>query len=198
MSYFCSFLCTVFDAILSNINEILSINLSANVVLFGDLSVYNKDSLSYSDGNDRPVVLCYNFSVSNDFTQMVNVPTWFLDCDSRNPALLDLFIYFDSSICSTVAFLPFPYSVSIVFLQTQIDQSLFIAQTLTILVLIRTLFVIIWETLYKRMCLNLAVLLLVLNSVSVSWEKLMYIPLIVNIRSSLINSNDFQLLVLLA
>lgn len=75
MSYVRSSLCTVFDAILSNINEIPSINLSANVVLFGDLSVYNKDSLSYSDGNDRPVVLCYNFSVSNDFTQMVNVPT---------------------------------------------------------------------------------------------------------------------------
>ena len=129
---------------------------------------------------------------------MVNVPVWFLDCDSHSPALLDLFFSLDSSICSTVAFLPFPYSVSIVFLQTEMDQSLFIAQDLTILVLIRTLFVIIWEILYNRMCINLAVLLLVRNSVSVSREKLMYISLIVNIRSCLINSNDFQLLVLLA
>lgn len=61
MSNFHSSLCTVFDAILSNINEILSINLSPNVVLFGDLSVYNKDSLSYSDGNDRPVVFVIIF-----------------------------------------------------------------------------------------------------------------------------------------
>ena len=38
---------------------------------------------------------------------MVNFPTRILpDCDSDNPALLDLFIYSDASICSTTAFLP--------------------------------------------------------------------------------------------
>ena len=37
---------------------------------------------------------------------MVNFPTWIRDCDSHSPALLDLFISFDASICSTMAFPP--------------------------------------------------------------------------------------------
>ena len=36
---------------------------------------------------------------------MVNFPTQISDCDSYSPALLDLFISADASICSTVAFL---------------------------------------------------------------------------------------------
>ena len=35
---------------------------------------------------------------------MVNFPTWIPDCDSHNPALLDLFISSDASICSTMVF----------------------------------------------------------------------------------------------
>ena len=35
---------------------------------------------------------------------MVNFPTQIPDCDSHSPALLDLFISFDASICSTMAF----------------------------------------------------------------------------------------------
>ena len=31
---------------------------------------------------------------------MVNFPTWISDCDCHNPALLDLFISSDASICS--------------------------------------------------------------------------------------------------
>ena len=38
---------------------------------------------------------------------MVNFPTWFSECDSHSPALLDLFISSDTSICSTMAFPPF-------------------------------------------------------------------------------------------
>ena len=38
---------------------------------------------------------------------MVNFPTRISDCDSHSPALLDLFISSDASICSTVAFAPF-------------------------------------------------------------------------------------------
>ena len=37
---------------------------------------------------------------------MVNFPTWIPDCDSHSPALLDLFISSDASICSTMAFPP--------------------------------------------------------------------------------------------
>ena len=37
---------------------------------------------------------------------MVNFPTHIPDCDSRSPALLDLFISSDASIYSTMAFPP--------------------------------------------------------------------------------------------
>ena len=45
----------VFDSISSNIDEVFSINPSANVFVFGDFNVHDKDCLTYSDGTDRPV-----------------------------------------------------------------------------------------------------------------------------------------------
>ena len=41
-----------------------------------------------------------------DLTQIVNFPIWIPDCDSHSPALLDLFLSSDASICSTMAFPP--------------------------------------------------------------------------------------------
>ena len=70
-----SSLCMVFDAISSNIDEVLSINPSANVFVFGDFNVHHKDWLTYSGVTDRPGELCYNFSISNDLTQIVQFPT---------------------------------------------------------------------------------------------------------------------------
>ena len=43
---------------------------------------------------------------TNDLTQMLNFPTQIPDCDFHSPALLDLFISSDASICSTMAFPP--------------------------------------------------------------------------------------------
>ena len=48
-------LCVVFDSISSNIDEVFSINPSANVFVFGDFNVHDKDCLTYSDGTERPV-----------------------------------------------------------------------------------------------------------------------------------------------
>ena len=93
-----------FYSISSNIDEVLLINPSANVFVFGDFNIHHKDWPSYSDGTDRPGELCYNFSISNDLTQMVNFPTWISNCDSHSPALLGLFLSSDASICSTMAF----------------------------------------------------------------------------------------------
>ena len=101
-----SALCTVFDSISSNIDEVLLINPSANAFAFGDFNVHHKDWVTYSIGTDQPGELNYNFSISNDLTQMVNFPTQIPDCDSHSPALLDLFISSDASICSTMAFPP--------------------------------------------------------------------------------------------
>ena len=49
-----SSLCTVFDSVSFNIDEVLSINLSSNVFVFGDFNVIHKDWLTYSGGTDRP------------------------------------------------------------------------------------------------------------------------------------------------
>ena len=84
-----SALCMVFDSISSNIDEVLSINTSANAIVFGDFKVHHKDWL-----------------ISNDLPQMVNFPTRIPGCDSHSPALLDLFLSSDASICSTMAFPP--------------------------------------------------------------------------------------------
>ena len=90
--YFFSLLCMVFDSILSDIDEVLSISPSANVFVFGDFNVRHKDWLTCSGGTDRPGELCYNFSFSNDLTQIINIPTWISDCDSHGCAFLDLFL----------------------------------------------------------------------------------------------------------
>ena len=48
-------LCTVFDYISSNIDEVLSINPSANIFIFGDFNIHHKDWLTYFGGTDRSV-----------------------------------------------------------------------------------------------------------------------------------------------
>ena len=63
----------VFDSISSNMDEVLSINPTANVFFFGDFNVHHKDWFDYSGGADSPSELCYNFSISNDLTQMANL-----------------------------------------------------------------------------------------------------------------------------
>ena len=96
----------VFDSISSNIDEVLLINPSANVFVFGDFNIHHKDWLTYSSGTDQPGELCYNFSISNDLTQMADFPSRIPDCDSHSPALLNLFLSSDASICATMAFAP--------------------------------------------------------------------------------------------
>ena len=54
--------CMVFDSISSNIVEVLTTNLSANVFDFGDFNIrtgYHKDWLTYSGGTDKSGELCY-------------------------------------------------------------------------------------------------------------------------------------------
>ena len=46
--------CTAFDSISSNTDEVLSINPSANVLVFGDFNGHHKNWLTYSGGRDRP------------------------------------------------------------------------------------------------------------------------------------------------
>ena len=50
---------------------------------------------------------------------MVNFPTWIPDCDSHSPALLDLLISSENSICSAMAFPPL--GSSDIFVSVSID-----------------------------------------------------------------------------
>ena len=84
--------CTIFCSILSNIDDVLSVKPSANEFVFGDIIVHYKDLLTFSGGTVRNGELCSNFSISNDFTQMIDFPTQIPDCDSHSPALLGLFL----------------------------------------------------------------------------------------------------------
>ena len=86
-----SSLCTFFNSISFNIDEVLPINLSTTVFVFGDFNVHYKDYLTYSGGTDRPGKLCYNFSTLNDLIQIVNFPTWIL---TMTLTVLLLWIYF--------------------------------------------------------------------------------------------------------
>ena len=139
------------------------------------------------------LVNCYNFSISNDLTQMVNFPTRIPDCDSHSPVLLDLFISSDVSICFKMAFPPLGNSDHVV-LSVSIDVSL---QSLWIFSfwLGRSL----W--LFERCSMGLnsvLLLLLLVNFVSGFRLEFMYISLIENIRSNLTHLHGFQLLVLLS
>ena len=62
-----------------NMHHVISRNIdevpSANVFFCGYFTVYHKDLLTYSGEADRPGELCFDFSLSNDLTWMVNFPT---------------------------------------------------------------------------------------------------------------------------
>ena len=144
-------LCTVFDAIPSNIDELLSMDSSAHVFVFREFYTHYKDWLTYSGKTDRPDEHCYNLSISNNLTQMVNFLTRIPDCDSDIPALLDFFLSSDTSICSTMAF-PLLWnsdqvvaSVSTDFASNSEWDNLFYCITYKYFCVIGIVFVVIWE-----------------------------------------------------
>ena len=93
----------VFGSISSNIDEAVSINPSANVFFFETLMSTIRTGLPILV---ELIDLLNSVIISNDLTQRVNFPTRILDCDFHPPALLDLFLSSDSSICATMAFPP--------------------------------------------------------------------------------------------
>ena len=58
----------VFYSISSSIDEVLSINLSANAFVLGNFNIHHKDWLTSSGGTEISGEICYNFSISNDLT----------------------------------------------------------------------------------------------------------------------------------
>ena len=90
-------LCMVFDSISSNIDEVLSINAFGNMFVSGKFYVHHKDSLTCSGGTVRPSKFFYNFSISSDFNQMLNLLTQIPDCDSHSHTLLFVWFFFSTN-----------------------------------------------------------------------------------------------------
>ena len=83
-------------------------NPSANVFVFGNFNLHHKDWLTYSG---RLVDLVNSIIIF--LSRMASFPTQISDYDSHSPALLDLFISSDASICSAMAF---PWEILILLL----------------------------------------------------------------------------------
>ena len=106
-----------------------------------------------------------------------NFPTWIAGCDTHSPALLDLYISSDCSICSTVAFPALGFSDHFVVsfcIDFTLTKGYFLyhctACHLIFSFFVGTVFMIIRETFHGTIYLNLVFLLLVLNFVS--WSRL--------------------------
>ena len=136
---------------------------------------------------------------------MVSFPTQIIDSNSQSPAVLDLLLFSDTSICSTMVFSPLVtsdhvvVSVFIGFLSSAQQHTLFhcIAYDYSFANLdglCGHLGDIPWNDIFQ---LSVLLLLIYVNFVSVFRLELIYISLIVNIRSSLTHLHGFQLLVLL-
>ena len=149
--------------------------------VFGDFNVHHKDWLTFSGGTDSSGELCYNFSISNDLTQMVNFPTRIPGCDAHSPAFLDFFLSADASIFCTMVFPPLANSNHIV-VSVLIDFTS--NSQLDALLRDDHFRDVPWED-----------LLLPVNFVSRLELELMYISLIISIKSSLTYLYGFQLFV---
>ena len=80
-----------FDAISSNIDEVLSINPSANLFVSGDFHVQHNDWLISSGGTGRPGELCYNFTFQ---TMLLRWLTFLLGSLTVTLTILRFWIYF--------------------------------------------------------------------------------------------------------
>ena len=88
-----------FDSISSNINEVILINPSAKVFVFGDFNIHHKDWLTYSGVTNR--LFLSQMTLLKWLTFLLGSLT-----DSHSPAFLDLFVSYNTSICSTMTFPP--------------------------------------------------------------------------------------------
>ena len=167
-------LCMVFDSISSNVDEVLLINPSANLFVFGDFNVHQKTGLSILveqiDLVNSVIIFPFQMTLLRRLTFLLRFQTVIL-----SHALMDFF------------------PLMLVFVLQWLAH--FIALLMTILMLIGMVFMIIWEMFHGR--ISLVLLLLLVNFVSGFRLELMYIFLIESIRSSLTNLQNFQLLVLL-
>ena len=158
-----------FVLLLSNIDEVLLINPSTNVFVFGDFNIHHEDWLTYTGATDKSRELCYNFSISNDLTHMVDFPIRILTVILT--VLLFWIYLFLLTLIFVLQWLSFHWEILIMLL-SQFPQTSyhihnwrtnFIAQLTTILVLIGMVFMVISEMLHGSISLNSVLLLLLVN-----------------------------------
>ena len=145
----------VFNSISSNIDEVLSINPSANVFVFGDFNIHHKVWLTYSGGTGRSGELCYNFS-------------------TRLTILLFWIYFFFLTLAFVLQWLSLHWEI-LIMLFSQFPLTLyhihnemphFIAFLLIILMLTGMAFIIILEMFHGRISLTSVLLLLLVNFMS--------------------------------
>ena len=178
----------------SNIDEVFSINPSANVFVFENFNIDYKDWLTFSGGTDRLGEFCYNVSVWNDLNQMVIFFTCIPVSDSHILTLLDLFLSSDASICSTMAFPPLTNSDHVV--SVSIEFSWNSKQDVPFHGIAYAYFRLDWNCLpchWRNVpwSLSLLLLLLLVNFVIRFRLKLMYTSFVVSITSTLTHIHGF-------
>ena len=180
------YICTVFDSIFSNIDELLSISNSANVFVFGDFNFPRQDWLTCPSGTDRSSELCYNFLSQTTFLRWLT----FLPGSQTVILTVLLFLFLLTVVC-VLHWFSIHWKILIMLLsqfpltfhQIHNGSPRFIAQLMTVLVLIGTVFVIIGEIFRRKICLNSVLLLLLLNCLSGFRLELMYISFMVHSHS---------------
>ena len=148
------------------------------------LNIHHKDWLTYSGGTDRSGELCYNFSISNDLTQMINFSTRILTVLILTVLLFWVY-FFLMMLVFVLQWLSLNWEI----------LTMLLSQFLLTFHHIHNVFLIIWEIIHGRISLNSVLLLLLVNFVGEFSLEL--ISLIESIRSSLTHLHGFQQLVLL-
>ena len=143
-------------------------------------------------------------SMSNDLTQMVNFLTRIPDCDSHSPALLNLFLSSDASICSTMTFPPLENSDHVV-VSVSIDFSSNLQQDALFHRIAYDYFRADWDSPHDHLRYVPWKDIFKLGAYAAAsefceWVQVgidIYISLVENIRPSVIHLHGFELLVLL-
>ena len=182
----------IFDTIPSHIDEVFSINLSTNVVVFGNFNVHHRAYLTYSGRTDGPNKPFYNL------TQMVNFFTRIPDCDTQSCSFELFFSYASMFYCGFHCIGEFDVvSVSIEFLSNSKGDCPFHGTACEYFRadwdgLCNHLRNVLWDDIFK-----LGASVAGTDFVSRSWLELMNLSLIENMRSSIFHLNGFWQLVLL-
>ena len=194
-----SSLCTVFDSISSNIDEVLPINPFVCLYL---------EALTSIKRTGLPILveLIDLLNSAIIFLNRTTLLRWFTFLFGSHTVTLTVLLFWNYFFHLTLVFVFFLAWQILILLLSQFSltfhhihngMSHFIALLITILVLTGMVFVIICKMFHGRISLNSVLLLLQVNFVSGFRVELMYISLIEGIRSSLPHLHRFQLLVLL-